>query len=126
MRTVADFHKHHAFLRLKGFLGKTPVLFHGTRFANTIATSGWLLAPTLGDRCVSFSRNPAVAIYMAALEREVDEGEGTVLVIDRNVLSSRYRLYSRCNGFVFREEAEEAVWQDVRLTRGLILAQVQL
>jgi hypothetical protein len=123
---VADFRKHPAFLPLKGFLGKTPVLFHGTRFAKAINHSGKLLAPALGDRCVSFSRNPAVAIYMAALERDVDEGEGTVLVIDRNVLSFRHRLYNRCNGFEFREEAEEAVWQDVRLTRGLILAQVQL
>lgn len=126
MRTVADFRKHPAFSTLKGFLGKTPVLFHGTRFATAINHSGKLLAPTLGDQCVSFSRNPAVAIYMAALERDIDEGQGTVLVIDRNVLSSRHRLYNRCNGFEFREEAEEAVWQDVRLTRGLILAQVQL
>lgn len=102
------------------------MLFHGTRFANAIANSGWLLAPTLGDRCVSFSRNPAAAIYMAALERDVDEGQGTVLVIDRNVLHSRYRLHSRCNAFVFREEAEEAVWQDVKLTKGLIIAQVKL
>ena len=126
MRTVADFRKHQAFRHLTGFLGQNPVLFHGTRFANAITTSGWLLAPTLGDRCVSFSRNPAVAIYMAALERDEDEGQGTVLVIDRNVLASRYRLYNRCNGFVFREEAEEAVWQDVRLIKGLILSQVHL
>lgn len=126
LKTVNDFRRHQAFSTLKGFLGNTPVLFHGTRYANAIVSSGWLLAPTIGDKCVSFSRNPAVAIYMAALEREVDEGQGTVLVIDRTILSSRYRLYTRCNGFEFRDEAEEAVWRDVRLTRGLILDQVKL
>jgi hypothetical protein len=61
---------------------------------------------------------------MATLERDVDEGQGTVFVVDRNVLASRYRLYTRCNAFEFREEAEEAVWQDVRLTKGLILDQI--
>lgn len=126
LKTVTDFRRHQAFSILKGFLGKTPVLFHGTRYANAIVSSGWLLASRVGDKCVSFSRNPAVAIYMATIEREVDEGQGTVLVIDRDVLSSRYRLYTRCNGFEFREEAEEAVWQDVRLTRRLILDQVKV
>lgn len=124
MKTIADFRRHHAFSILKDFLGKGPVLFHGSRYAQAITSSGWLLAPTLGDRCVSFSRNPAVAIYMATLERDVDEGQGTVFVVDRNVLASRYRLYTRCNAFEFREEAEEAVWQDVRLTKGLILDQI--
>lgn len=107
-------------------MGKRQCCSTVRAIANAIVNSGWLLAPTLGDKCVSFSRNPAVAIYMAALERDVDEGQGTVFVVSRTVLASRYRLYTRCNGFEYREEAEEAVWQDVRLIKGLILDQVRL
>lgn len=59
---------------------------------------------------------------MATLAREEDEGTGSVLVIDRQMLAARHRIYTRCNAFEFREEAEEAVWEDVRLHKGLILA----
>jgi hypothetical protein len=124
LKLISDFRRHEAFAPLKAFLSSKPVLFHGSRYGNAIIESGCLLAPTLGDRCVSFSRNPAVALYMASLERDFDEGQGTVFVIDRTALSARYRLRSRCNGFEYREEAEEAVWQDIRLFKGLIIGQV--
>lgn len=121
MRSISNFRRHDAFASLREHLKTKPVLFHGSRYGNAILTSGWLLAPTMGDRCVSFSRNPAVALYMATLDREFDEGHGMVFVIDRMILLSRYRIYSRCNGFKYRDEAEEAVWQDVKLINGLVL-----
>lgn len=89
-------------------------------------SSNLLLVPTLGDRCVSFTRSPDVAIYMAALDREDDEGVGAVLVFDRQRLASRFKIEKRCNGFIFREEAEEAIWKQVALRPGDLIATIEI
>jgi hypothetical protein len=126
LRTIVEFRRHALHNQILAYQQRLPVLYHGTRFHNAILNSGWLLRPLLGDKCVSFSRQPSVALYMATLERDDDEGVGRVLVIDREKLAARHRIYPRCNAFEFREEAEEAVWEDVRLHKGIVLASFQV
>lgn len=108
-----------------------PVLYHGTRYFNAIRATDTLRRAPFGDLCVSMTRRPEVACYVAMSDRDDDEGLGAVLVLDRQKLQARYQIDVRhcacwdgCghgpDPWMF-DEAEEAIWQDiVRLRRYLI------
>src|SRR5262245_41266266 len=61
-------------------------LYHGTRFAELILKTGVLFYSDPGDPKVSFTRSPEVAAYWALLERDYDEGCGSVFIFDRQSL----------------------------------------
>ena len=56
------------------------VLYHGRRFSKLIQKTGVLLYSDPGDPKVSFTRSPEVAAYWALLERDDDEGRGSVFI----------------------------------------------
>jgi hypothetical protein len=67
------------------------VLFHGTRYRESILASGILkFTPTANT--LSFTRSPDVAAHWAALPRDDEEQAGTILVFDRSSLRARYKL----------------------------------
>jgi hypothetical protein len=90
------------------------VLYHGTRYAQSILSMG-ILFPS---DAVSFTRSPEEAAYWALLDRDDDEGRGAILIFDRQSLHQRYKIEpyhdtiwddaKRC-----RDEAEEAICNDV-------------
>jgi hypothetical protein len=61
------------------------VLFHGTRYRESILASG-ILRFTPGVQTLSFTRSPDVAAHWAALPRDDEEQAGAVLVFDRTGL----------------------------------------
>jgi hypothetical protein len=81
------------FLREKAraFARGQDVLFHGTRYRESVLASG-ILRFTPGGQTLSFTRSPDVAAHWAALPRDDDEGAGAVLVFDRASLKARYKL----------------------------------
>jgi hypothetical protein len=85
------------------------VLFHGTRFRNSILASGILKFSESGSFGVSFSRSPAVAAYWASLLRDDDEGNGAIFIFDRRSLQSRYKLECHADSFARINEFEERV-----------------
>lgn len=99
-----------------------PALYHGTDALGMILAQNTLRIAPHGDRCVSLTRSPAVAVYFAMLHRDQEPDAG-VLILDRRRLNARYALDVRhafdwdgCgNGTAPHEfdEAEEAVWTDI-------------
>ena len=94
------------------------VLYHGTRYRQSILKTETLFRPEVGVDAVFFTRSPEVAAYWALLKREDDEGRGSVLVCDRQSLASRYKI--KCNPQVywhsdttFHDEAEEQIFDNV-------------
>ena len=82
------------------------VLYHGTRYRESILKSGFLKA----FQAVSFTRSPEVAAYWAAsVPRDDDEGAGAILVFDRASLRTRYRLECHADGWARIDEFEERV-----------------
>jgi hypothetical protein len=79
------------------------VLYHGTRFAQSVLTTGVLFASNPGEPTVSFTRSPETASYWALLERNYDEGHGAILIFDRQSLRCRYRV----------EPYHDVFWDDV-------------
>src|SRR5262249_13833457 len=67
-------------------------LYHGTRFTKLILNTGVLFYSDPGDPKVSFTRSPEVAAYWALLERNYDEGRGSVFIFDRQSLKRRYKV----------------------------------
>ena len=67
-------------------------LYHGTRYAELILKTGVLLYSDPGQPKVSFTRTPEVAAYFALLERDDDEGRGSVFIFDRQSLERRYNF----------------------------------
>jgi len=93
-------------------------LYHGTRFTELILKTGVLLSPDTGHPKVSFTRSPEVAAYWALLERDYDEGRGSVFVFDRRSLERRYKVEANPKVYwytktLFHDEAEEAIWANV-------------
>jgi hypothetical protein len=93
-------------------------LYHGTRFAELIRKTGVLFYSDPGDPKVSFTRSPEVAAYWALLERDYDEGRGSVFIFDRQSLERRYKVEAnpevyRLTNTLFHDEAEEAIWSNV-------------
>jgi len=93
------------------------VLYHGTRYRQSILKMEILFRPEIGA-AVCFTRSPEVAAYWALLKRDNDEGRGSIFVFDRQSLTSRYK--TQCNFEVywhsdttFHDEAEEQIFDDV-------------
>jgi hypothetical protein len=93
-----------------------PVLFHGTRYARNILRNDELCSAPVGLAAVSFSRQLEISIYWAILDRDDDEGQGAILVLDRDRLTQKYKLQCRrdqCLNHGFPRmytEAEEIVY----------------
>lgn len=107
-----------------------PVLYHGTPTGGDILRANTLIIAPYGDRCVSLTRRPEVAAYFAMMTRDGPH-DGAVLVIDRQLLATRYAIDVRHCGFWDGcghgpepwkfDEAEEAVWSSISdLSRYLI------
>ena len=67
-------------------------LFHGTLVPKQILDEDRLLHSFWGSRKVAFTRSPAVAVHFATLERDFSERFGAVLVFDKGLLQTRYRV----------------------------------
>lgn len=94
------------------------VLFHGTRHASSIRTTGVLFHSIPGDPMVSFTRCPETAAYFALMERDDDEGCGAILIFDRQSLRCRYRIEPWHDDIWDdetgrRDEMEERVWENI-------------
>ena len=94
------------------------VLYHGTRLAKSILRLGVLFTSDPKDPMVSFTRYPEEAAYWALLERDDDEGRGSILIFDRQSLNCRYKLEPYHDTFWDdetggRDEAEEAIRDNV-------------
>src|SRR6516225_3596125 len=94
------------------------VLYHGTRYRQSILKTETLFRPEVGVDAVFFTRSPEVAAYWALLKRDDDEGRGSIMVCDRQSLASRYKI--KCNPQVywhsdttFHDEAEEQIFDNV-------------
>ena len=92
------------------------VLYHGTRYARSVLTSGVLLWSDPGEPTVSFTRSPETAAYWALLQRNYDEGHGAILIFDRQSLRCRYSIEPYhdviCDDEMGRnDEAEERIWR---------------
>jgi len=93
-------------------------LYHGTRFAELILKTGVLFYSDPGDPKVSFTRSPEVAAYWALLERDYDEGRGSVFIFDRQSLERQYKVEASPEVYwrtktLFHDEAEEEIWANV-------------
>jgi hypothetical protein len=93
-------------------------LYHGTRYAELILNTGVLFYSDPGQPKVSFTRSPEVAAYFALLERDDDEGRGSVFVFDRQSLERRFKVEANPEvdwhtKTLFHDEAEEEIWANV-------------
>jgi hypothetical protein len=52
------------------------VLYHGTRYANSILKTGVLFRAEVGERKAFLTRSAEVAAYWATIKRDDDEGRG--------------------------------------------------
>jgi hypothetical protein len=91
------------------------VLYHGTRHPQSVLRTNMLLSSYPGTAQVSFTRSADVAAHFASLERDYDEDEGAILVLDRSSLRCRYRLEPRHDPIwdtpeIQWDEMEECVW----------------
>jgi hypothetical protein len=68
------------------------VLYHGTRYRQSILKMEILFRPEIGVPAVFLTRSPEVAAYWALLKRDNDEGRGSIFVFDRQSLASRYKI----------------------------------
>jgi hypothetical protein len=85
------------------------VLFHGTRYRNSILASGILKFGESGSLAVSFTRSPDAAAYWASMPRDDDEGSGAIFIFDRSSLRSRYKLECHADSCALINEFEERV-----------------
>jgi len=93
-------------------------LYHGTRYAELILNTGVLFYSDPGQPKVSFTRSPEVAAYWALLERDDDEGRGSVFIFERQSLERRYKVVANPKVYwhtktLFHDEAEEEIWANV-------------
>jgi hypothetical protein len=86
------------------------VLFHGTRYRESILASGFLRY-TPGVDTLSFTRSPDVAAHWAAIPREDEEQAGTVFVFDRASLRARYKLECVDNGWEAEPSKFNEFWR---------------
>jgi hypothetical protein len=94
------------------------VLYHGTRYRQSILKTQTLLRPAVGTYTVSFTRSPEVAAYWALMVRDVDDGRGSVFIFDRQSLERQYKIEANPEVFwhndtTFHDEAEELIFDDV-------------
>jgi hypothetical protein len=97
------------------------VLFHGTRYRNSILASGIVKFSESESFGVSFSRSPGSATYWATLPRDDDEGNGAIFIFDRRSLQSRYKLECHADSWALVNEFEErVVARNVEIARHMI------
>ena len=119
LRQISLNQREHEFAGLaRKAAGGRDVLFHGTRHAKLILTTGVLFYAASGEPGVFFTRSPEIAAYFALLERDSDEGLGAILIFDRQSLRCRYRIEPWHDDFWDdetgrRDEMEERVWGNV-------------
>ena len=89
------------------------VLYHGTRYPQSILRAGVLFTPYPGEPKISFTRSPEVAAYFAVMKRFNDEGRGAILVFDRDSLHSRHRMELARSDTGWGYEAEEEIWENI-------------
>jgi hypothetical protein len=95
------------------------VLYHGTRYAQSILKTGVLFhSLTGGDPKVCLTRSAEVAAYWALLDRQNDEGRGSIFIFDRQSLERRYKIDANPEVYWhsktrFQDEAEEEIWDNV-------------
>lgn len=69
------------------------ILFFGTKHPRTIIRDDAILSFTLGDYpTISFTRSLHVAVHFAMLDRDDPEATGAILILDRELLRTRYKL----------------------------------
>jgi len=93
------------------------VLYHGTRHAKSILSMGVLFSADETGK-VSFTRSAEEAAYWALSPRIDDEGRGAIMIFDRLLLRSRYKIQPYHDPIwdsaaSWRDEAEEELWGDV-------------
>ena len=94
------------------------VLYHGTRYATSILKARAIFRSATGDRKVCLTRSANVAAYWALMERDDDEGQGSIFILNRDSLERRYKIIANPDCFwlsktLFHDEAEEEIWADV-------------
>ena|SRR2546426_10585754 len=94
------------------------VLYHGTRYRQSILKMEILFRPKIGVPAVFLTRSPEVAAYWALLKRDDDEGRGSIFVFDRQSLASRYKIQFNPKVYwlsdtTFHDEAEEQIFDEV-------------
>lgn len=76
------------------------VLYHGTRYAAaSILKTRALFRAAIGDRKVCLIRSANVAAYWALMERDDDEGQGSIFILHRDFLERRYKIISNPDCF---------------------------
>lgn len=99
-------------------------VYHGTRYPSAIIASDRLNVPDYGDRHVSLTRNFDVAVYWASMERDDDEGCGSVFIIDRKALEATYSLKSFVSAPDCKDEHEEACTAAIEGLSRYVVAEV--
>jgi hypothetical protein len=95
------------------------VLYHGTRHAQSILKTGVLFRSlTGGDPKVCLTRSAEVAAYWALIDRDNDEGRGSIFILDRQSLERRYKIDANPEVYWhsktrFHDEAEEEILDNV-------------
>jgi hypothetical protein len=94
------------------------VLYHGTRYTQSILDSGVLFRAHIGEQKVCLTRSAEVAAYWAMLRRDDDEGRGSIFIFNRRSLERRYKIIANPKPYwltrvTFHDEAEEEIWDDV-------------
>ena len=109
-RAVRDAQARFLCEKTRTFARGLDVLFHGTRYRESVLASGFLKI----SRCsqsVAFTRSPAVAAHFATLPHDDDEGVGAILVFDRASLKTRYRLECIADGWVADPSKFNEFWR---------------
>lgn len=67
-------------------------LLHGTMFPKQIRDEDRLCFPSFGSMSISLTRSPEVAVHFATLEQDRHEQHGAVLILDRQLLRTCFRV----------------------------------
>ena len=94
------------------------VLYHGTRYTQSILDGGVLFRALIGEQKVCLTRSAEVAAYWAMIRRDDDEGRGSILIFDRRSLERRYKINANPEPYwrtktTFHDESEEEILYDV-------------
>ena len=91
------------------------VLYHGTRYGKSILKTGVLFhSLTGGDPKVCLTRSAEVAAYWSMIDRDDDEGRGSIFIFDRQSLQRRYKVEANPEVYwhsetTFHDEAEQEI-----------------
>ena len=104
--------------RARAIAKARDVLYHGTRYTQSILDGGVLFRALIGEQKVCLTRSAEVAAYWAMVRRDDDEGRGSILIFNRRSLERRYKINAIPGPYwhtmtTFHDEAEEEIWDDV-------------